>query len=150
MGITENVRTLALKLLGRYDEHISARLLLLHCKREGRGPVIMDMTGGPTGFTGLHGAVFLGIVEIFAAVLGMKGWDINAVDCLGNTALAWAAQRGHEVIVKILLGREDINPDYADPKFGATPLFWTDARGHEGVVEMLLEREYVVEIGCIS
>jgi len=44
---------------------------------------------------GLHGVAFFGIEEIFTAVLDMREWDANAADCTENTALTWAAKRGH-------------------------------------------------------
>jgi len=141
-GITENIKLLALRLLNGFDEHISAQLLLLR----GRGVYwdpFYDGAGGPTGFTGLHGMAFLGIVEIAAAVLDMKKWDVNAVDCTGSTALTWAATRGHEGVVKILLEREDVDPDRADTIFRQTPLSLAAVKGQERVVKMLLEREDV-------
>jgi len=58
------------------------------------------------GFTGLHGVSFLGIVELVAHVLEMKEWDVNGTDCKGNMALTWAARKGYEEVVKILLERE--------------------------------------------
>ena len=142
-GMTESVKTLALRLLDRFDKHISAQLLLLHYNEDrGSGPYF-DRVEGPTGFTGLHGVAFLGIVEILAVVLEMREWDVNAVDCTGSTALTWAARKGYEVVVEMLLGREGVNPDKADTQYGQTPLSWAAECGHEGVVMMLLEREDV-------
>jgi len=142
MGMTENSKTLALRLLDRFDEHISAQLLLLRYKNE-RSPFNPYFNGAERlmRFTGLHGASFLGIVEIVASVLEMKEWDLNQSDCMGCTALAWAAIRGYEGVVKILLEREDINPNQADTGYGRTPLSWAAKNGHEGVVRILLERE---------
>ena len=140
MGMTENIKILALRLLDRFDEHISAQLLLLH----GRNMIFgrwFHRKEVPRGFTGLHGVAFLGIVEIAAAVLDMKEWDVNAADCTGSTALTWAVTRGHAEVVKMLLEREDVNPNLADTKFGRTPLLWAVKNGHEGVAKMLLERE---------
>ena len=102
--MTENARILALRLLDRFDEHISAQLLLGHNARDRHwGWVMRPGAGEPTGFTGLHAVVFLGIVELVAPVLAMKEWDVGAVDCIGNTALTWAVRRGQEEVVKILL-----------------------------------------------
>jgi len=77
------------------------------------------------------------------AALEMKGWDVNAYDWTEMTALIWAARRGHEEVVKMLLGREDVNPDQADTAYGRTPLSWAAKNGHSGIVKMLLQREEV-------
>jgi len=60
----------------------------------------------------------------------------------GQTPLSWAAAIGHEGVVKMLLEREDVNPD-AGTIYGRSPLSWAAKSGHEGVVKMLLEREDV-------
>ena len=141
--MTENSKILALELLNRFAEHISNQLLLLHYNRDlGGGPYFGEV-GGPTKFTGLHGVAFLGIVGIVPAVLEMKVWDVNSYDCMGMTALTWAAARGHEEVVKMFLGREDVNPDQADTEYGRTPLSWAAANGNEGVVKMVLKRKDV-------
>jgi len=41
--------------------------------------------------------------------------------------------------VKLLLGREDVNPD-SSGRYGRTPLSCAAARGHEGIAKLLLER----------
>ena len=139
-GMAENIKILALGLLDRFSGHISAQLLLLHHHNRLFEEPYYYGTEGPTGFTGIHGAAFLGIVEVAAAVLDMKKWDVNATDCTGSTALIWAAIRGHGGVVKMLLEREDVNPDQADTDYGQTPLLWAAENGHEGVVKLLLER----------
>jgi len=142
-GITEKVKLLALRLLDKFDEHISAQLLLLRYNQDRISGPYFHGLGGPRGFTGLHGVAFLGIAKIGAAILEMKEWDVNAADCMGSTALTWAAGRGQEGVVKMLLEREDVNPDPADTQDGRTPLSWAAERGHEGVVRMLLEQDDV-------
>jgi len=141
--MTANSKILALELLNRFDEHISTQLLLLHYNRDRGGGPYFDGVGGPTKFTGLHGVAFLGIAVIVPAVLDMKVWDVNSYDCMGMTALTWAAARGHEEVVKMFLGREDVNPDQADTEYGWTPLSWAAANGNEGVVKMVLKRKDV-------
>jgi len=142
-GMTENVKLLALRLLDKFDEHVSTQLLLLRYNQDRISGPYFHGLGGPTGFTGLHGVAFLGIAEIVAAVLEMKEWDVNAADCMGSTALTWAAGRGQEEVVRVLLEREGVNPDQADTRDGRTPLSWAAECGHKGVVKMLLEREDV-------
>jgi len=142
-GMTENVKILALRLLDRFDKHIASRLLSLHYNESSpTGPYFVEARI-PTGFTLLHGVAYLGIVEIFAGVLEMKEWDINATDSAGSTALTWAASKGYEDIVKMLLERDDVNLDHAETEYGRTPLSWAAENGHEGIVKMLLEREDV-------
>jgi len=138
---TESVKTLALKLLGGYDKHISSKMLLLHGENTLDLPFDQDDT--PRGFTGLHGAAYLRCVEITAVSLEMNKWDVRATDSCGNTAIAWAARRGHEEVVGILLGRNDVNPNTVDTISGQTPLLWAAGNGHEGVVRVLLKRNGV-------
>ena len=92
--MTENAKLLALKLLDKFNEHISTQSLLLHYDKTRSSGPRFNHWEGPTGFTGLHGVAFLGIVEIVAAVLEMKEWDVNSVDCMGSTALICATRRG--------------------------------------------------------
>jgi len=134
---TESVKTLALKLLGRYDEHISSKVLLLHGARPWEQP--FDSEDTPRGFTGLHGAAYLGCVEIIIALLETNKWDAQATDLHGNTAITWAARWGHEEAVRVLLERSNINPDKAG-KWNRTPFWLAAENGHEGVVRMLLAR----------
>ena len=142
-GITEDTKILSLRLLDRFDEHISAQLQLLRYSRDNHDGLYFNKERGPTGFTGLHGVSFLGIEEIVPVVLEMKEWDVNAYDCMGMTSLTWAATRGYEEVVKMFLGRDDVNPDQADTKYGRTPLSWAAINGHEGMAKILLERKDV-------
>ena len=59
---------------------------------------------------------------------------------MGNTPLAWAARNGHEEVVKLLLGRDDIDPNKPDEE-GQTPLMLAALNGHEEVVRLLLGRD---------
>ena len=138
-GITENVKILALRLLDRFDEHISAKLMLLRHNEDRSSGLDFDRVGRSTG---LHAVAFFGIVEIVATVLDMKEWDVNATDSMGSTALTWAARGGHEEIVKALLERADVSPDLADSS-GQTPLMWAARIGCAGAVKALLERKDV-------
>ena len=51
----------------------------------------------------------------------------------------WAAEQGLEGLVKLLLERDDINPNTRDTRYRLTPLLWAAECGHEGVVKLLLE-----------
>ena len=142
METSKNVKILALKLLDRFDEHISARLLLLrNYQKIGWGSYSGRPARGPAGFTGLHAAVFLQILELVAPVLEIKELNVNAADCMGSMPLTWAARGGQEEIVEVLLERADVDPDQVDTKYGRTPLSWAAEKGHEGVVKMIVGRK---------
>jgi len=140
--VTENIKILALRLLDRFDEHISIQLLY-HYDPKAFFPVNFDRPEILTGFTGLHGVAFFAIEEVVSAVLDMREWDANAADCSGNTALTWAAMGGHDGVVRRLLEQKDVNPDQPDTKYGWTRLSLAAENGHEGIVMMLLERKDV-------
>jgi len=53
-----------------------------------------------------------------------------------------SSKLGREGVVKILLGREEVNPEKLD-YCGRTPLSHASQSGYEGVVKLLLEREEV-------
>ena len=138
---TEGVKRLALKVLNGYDKHISSKVMLLHSMSIWDQP--FDREDSPTGFTGLHGAAYLGCVKITVALLETHKWDVRATDLKGNTAIAWAARRGHEGVVRILLARCDVDPNAPDES-GRTPVSLAAKNGHEGVVRVLLERDDVI------
>ena len=139
---TESVSPLALQLLVGFEEHISSRLLWMHNYGDIYRTVQPDWNSA-TGFTGLHGAASFGIVEIVAALLERKDWNINARDIMGQTALVVAAMGGHEDVVRILLRLEGVNPNIADTEYDRAPLGWAARGGYVGVVMALLEREDV-------
>jgi len=143
MATTENVKILALKLLDRFNEHVSARLLWRRYYKDNGSRSYFPLVRGDTRFTALQAVSFLGIVEIVAAISERKELNGNTTDRMWNTALTWAAREGHEEVVRIFLEREGVDPDNADTYCYRTPLSWAAERGHQGVVKMLLEREEV-------
>jgi ankyrin repeat protein len=54
--------------------------------------------------------------------------------------LWWAAENGHEAVVKLLLDKDGVDPDSKGGN-GETPLWWAAANGHEAVVKLLLNKE---------
>jgi len=134
--LSDSAKSLALELLGGHYGQISTKLLLAQVKDF---PLWRFKTPSP--FSGLHCASFFGIPEVVAGLIEMECYDINE-DFLGGGPLAWAARNGHEEVVKILLGREEVSPDKPDND-GRTPLLYAARDGHEGVVKILLAREEV-------
>ena len=137
--MTESVKMLALRLLDGFEKHVSS-WMLLRCAEEylDLEPCVVNSTG----FTGLHGSAYLGMVEIAVNLLEMGRCDLNATDIVGNTAISWAARKGHGAVAKMLLKREDVTPNTID-KYGRTPLSWAAKNCNEEIVKILLERDDV-------
>ena len=136
--LSKNVRALALELLDKYEDHISAVTLLDQIPYyRGIGAIIPSPL-----FSGLHCASFFGIVELVTVLINGGGYNVNQQDSGGRTPLAWAARNGHGGVVKLLLERGNVDPNCPD-KNDRTPLGCTALEGHEGVVKLLLERENV-------
>ena len=135
--LSECGRSLALKLLEGHYGQTSAGWLLEQVKNF---PFWRFDTLSQ--FSGLHCASFFGIVKVVTGLIEMECYDINEGDFWGRGPLAWAAQKGHEGVVEILLGRGEINSDKPDDH-AQTPLSHAAEYGYEGVVKMLLGREEV-------
>ena len=130
-------RSLALELLQEYDDHISAIYLIWDIRHPN-----IQVNSTSFLFSGLHCASFFGIVEVATALIEIQGYGTNERYCLGDSPLAWAARNGHEEVVKMLLGREEVDPDEPN-NYGQTPLFYAAEMGNEEVVKLLLGREEV-------
>ena len=131
-------KTLALKLFSRYNSHISIWLLWKHLFPYYLVPSVVDYCK----FTGLHCASIFGLVEVARALAMTDGVDINGIDETSATPLSWAARKGQEAVVKLLLERKDVNPDRPDND-DQTPISWAARNGCEAVVKLLLERKDV-------
>jgi ankyrin repeat protein len=49
--------------------------------------------------------------------------------------LLWAAEKGHEAIVKLLL-EKGADVEAKDREYGLTPLLWAALNGHEAIVKL--------------
>ena len=103
--LSDCASALALQLLKEYDGHISAAFFVNNTCH------ISNVDNMSSLWSGLHFASHFGIVEVVAALIEMGCYDLNHVDYFGCTALLWAASNGHEGVVKILLGQEEVDPD---------------------------------------
>ena len=136
--LSDCAKSLALKLFDDYSNHISTEILL---RRQGLYSIRTNLDKIYL-FSGLHCASIFGVAELVTSLIEVEGCDINQIDCAGNTPLVWAAQCGHEEVVKILLGRDDIDSEKPGT-YGQTPLHCAAESGHEGVVKTLLGRDDV-------
>ena len=138
--LSDRAKSLALKLLDDSNNQIHTKFLL-----EAQGyyaHFAFFFNPKLRLFGGLHYASIFGIVEIVVGLVEMEGCDINQKDFIGNTPLTWATCNGHEGVVEILLGRDNINLNKQG--IGSqTPLYCAVRNGHDEVVKMLLQRDDV-------
>ena len=92
----------------------------------------------------LHIACYFGIVPWVGMLLSKETWipmfhkAIDKKDENGRTALLWAALKGHEAVVKLLLEKgAQLEPK---GKGGQTALSLAGMNGQEAVVKLLLEK----------
>ena len=131
IGLSDHAKSLALKLLNRFGDHISATLLCDQIQIPHRGPLSHRL------FSGLHCVSYLGIDELVAALIRMKSYNINQADCMGFTPLMWASLQENQGAVELLLAQGNASPDNPG-NGGRTPLHLASGQGHEGVVRQLL------------
>ena len=78
--------------------------------------------------TGVHLAAYFGLRDIVIALF-RKRHDLDVKDSYGRTPLSWAAENGHEPVMKLLLEKgaelESMDRD------GLTPLSWAARNGRE-------------------
>jgi len=108
--LSGHAMALALQLFSQYEGHPSAESLLEQVLSTG----YTARTGSSPLFSGLHCASFFGIVEFVASLASAPGCEINQGDRVSGTPLLWAAKNGHDRVVKILLGREGVDPEMPD------------------------------------
>ncbi|WZH50422.1 PNP_UDP_1 domain-containing protein [Fusarium acuminatum] len=89
----------------------------------------------PRQMTGLHLAAYLGIKD-GVKILSIRN-PVNHRDSYGRIALSYAAMRGNEAIVKLLLDTGKVDADARDNK-GRTPLWWAAEGGHKATIKLLL------------
>jgi len=131
----------ALQHLDQFDSHISAKFLWESIKKEfADRELIWRGTSTPEGFSTLHCISYLGSAQAANTLLEANQWDVNQRDGAGISPLAWAASRGHEEVVELLLQQKDIQPDQHGTSDGRTALSWAAGNGHEGVVRLFLGR----------
>ena len=90
----------------------------------------------PRNIAGVHIAACFGLNKALITLLTI-GQDPNLRDTYSRTPLSWAAESGHEAVIRLLLenGAELESRD----RNGRTPLSWAAESGHEAVIRLLLE-----------
>jgi hypothetical protein len=91
----------------------------------------------PQQVTGIHLAAYFGMDELIKILL-MHGYPPHPKDSYGQTPLLWAAKRGNEDALRLLLEQEMVERDSTDGS-GRTALSWAAGNGHDDVVRLLLE-----------
>jgi hypothetical protein len=93
----------------------------------------------PKDFQGVHYAAYFGLKGAMAKLLFENSKiDADSKSEDGRTPLSWAAENGHEGVVKLLV--EKVVVVDSKDESGQTPLSWAAENGHEGVVKLLLEK----------
>lgn len=95
----------------------------------------------PQQTTGMHLAAYFQLDEVMTALL-LKGHSPGPRDSFGQTPLSYAAGRGYENGVRILLNCDQIDSDPRDNE-GVTSLMYAVRNGHEAIVNFLLNDERV-------
>jgi ankyrin repeat protein len=98
----------------------------------------------PRQITGLHLTAFFGVKEAINAH-HKKGVEADLKDTDGRTPLSWAAEKGHQVVVKLLLATGKVDVESKDSEYSLTPLFRAAQNRHEAVVQLLLENGAAVD-----
>ena len=90
------------------------------------------------GRTVLHIACKRGSATENVAFLLSQNAEVDAEDILDRTPLSWAAENGHEAVVKQLL-KTGADIESKVSQYSQTPLSLAAENGHEAVVKQLLE-----------
>ncbi|UKZ78861.1 hypothetical protein TrVFT333_006607 [Trichoderma virens FT-333] len=115
----------------QYQAKIEASIQALFVVKESGKPHYSQNV--PKGMVGLHLAAYFGIEKAVQVPLDLHGWDPE--DSYNRTPLSWAAENGHEAVVRLLLNK-GANPKATD-HLGLTPLSWAIQGGHEAIVRLL-------------
>ena len=92
----------------------------------------------PKQMTGLHLAAYFGVYEA-ANILSRHVQSLDMKDSYSRTPLSWAAENGHEAVLKLLLDK-GAELETRDTRYSQTPLSWAVQYGREAVVKLLLEK----------
>lgn len=76
----------------------------------------------------MHLVAYFGLAEYGITILQKA--DVDLQDSYGQTSLQWAASRGHQAVVELLVdAHADVEAE--EDELGQTPLSWAAKGGHE-------------------
>ncbi|KFY65629.1 hypothetical protein V496_02442 [Pseudogymnoascus sp. VKM F-4515 (FW-2607)] len=143
LPVQEAIKDLALPFLRNMNQiSCPAQVMLIpnHRYRDYSQMVTKDPTG-------IHLAVAFKLTYLLQELTCCNGDEnyinINTQDATGQTPLSWAAERGYDAVVELLLQQDDVVADSRD-NYGQTPLSWAAERGHKAVVKLLLKQDSVI------
>ncbi|KAK2684952.1 hypothetical protein QWA68_016533 [Fusarium oxysporum] len=96
----------------------------------------------PSKMRGIHLVAYFGLRS--GAQILNKADSVNHMNSYGRTALSYAAEQGHEAMVKLLLDTTEVDIDAPDDD-GWAPLLWAAKKGNKAIVQLLLEKGAYIE-----
>ena len=93
-------------------------------------------------FSGVHATAYFGLSQHMAYFCMVEQY-MDQKDETDRTPLSWAAEYGHESVVRMLIEREEVDINSKDNRYEKTPLSWAAEKGHEAVVQLLIKRDGV-------
>jgi ankyrin repeat protein len=126
---------------GSYEDYFKAikqddALTVQRLIQRGFDPNTLD----PEARHGLIMAIADASLKVAQVLIEAKGTNVNFLNQAGESALMYAALKGHLALVKLLISKDaDIN------KSGWTPLHYACTNGHLEIAQFLLEKGAVVD-----
>jgi hypothetical protein len=96
----------------------------------------------PKQMTGLHLVAYFGVEKAATAIL-QQAVKVDVKNTYGRTPLSYAAEKGHEAIVKLLLDKNAaVN---TQDTYSWTPLSYAVEKRHEAIAKLLLDKNGAVD-----
>ena len=128
---------------GSYEDYFKAikqddALTVQRLIQRGFDPNTLD----PEARHGLIMAIADASLKVAQVLIEAKGVNVNFLNQAGESALMYAALKGHLALVKLLISKDaDVN------KSGWTPLHYAATHGDEDIVRLLLDQHAFVNAG---
>jgi ankyrin repeat protein len=121
----------------------ASEIASLHSSHEAESRQDLDQEDKAEAEAALIGASYEGDQHMVTLLLSLSNIKIDPKDHCGQTPLSWAARRGYEEVIWLLLekGADIESKDIG----GRTPLSWAVQQGHEEAIQLLLEKGADIE-----